>query len=83
MEITRLSSKGQIVIPQAIRDAHHWPIGLEFVVVDSGDGILLTPIQSFKTTSVQEILGCAQYKGKKKSLEEMNKGIAIGAKKRK
>ena len=82
METTRLSSKGQIIIPQAIRMAHHWDAGIEFQVIDTKDGIFLTPISQFKSTRVKEVLGCMNYKGKKKSLKDMEIGIAKGAKKR-
>lgn len=83
MEITRLSSKGQIIIPQGIRKAHHWEPGIEFAVIDTDNGILLTPINTFKNTSIKDVLGCVKYKGKKKSLADMMKGIAKGAKERK
>ena len=32
METTRLSSKGQLVLPKAIREADHWGEGTEFSV---------------------------------------------------
>jgi len=41
METTKLSSKGQITIPKWLRDAYRWETGLEFVVIDTGDGVLL------------------------------------------
>lgn len=81
METTRLSSKGQIIVPRSIRIAHHWNAGVEFEVVDMENGILLTPIKPFKSTTVKEVLGCMGYKGRKKSLKEMEQGIAKGAKK--
>jgi AbrB family looped-hinge helix DNA binding protein len=80
VETTRLSSKGQIIIPQGIREAHHWKAGLEFNVIDTEQGILLTPRLPFKATSIKEIRGCVNYKGKKKTLREMEEGIAKGAK---
>lgn len=83
METTRLSSKGQIIIPQGIREAHHWHPGIEFVVTETNDGILLTPIKSFQPSSVKSLIGCTNYKGKKKTLKEMQQGIAKGAKDRK
>lgn len=83
METTRLSSKGQIIIPQAIRDAHKWQSGLEFNVIDTEQGILLTPRLPFKTTNIKDLIGCAGYKGARKSLKDMEQGIATGAKKRK
>jgi AbrB family looped-hinge helix DNA binding protein len=55
METTRLSSKGQIIIPQAIREAHKWQPGLEFDVIDTDKGILLMPRMPFKATSIKEV----------------------------
>jgi AbrB family looped-hinge helix DNA binding protein len=83
VETTRLSSKGQVIIPQAIREAHQWASGVEFVVIDTDQGILLTPLSPFKATSIEEVLGCAGYKGKKKSIKDMEKGIIKGARKHK
>lgn len=83
METTRLSSKGQIIIPQAIRDAHKWQSGLEFNVIDTEQGILLTPRLPFKSTQVEDLIGCVGYKGPKKSLKDMEQGIVTGARKQK
>jgi AbrB family looped-hinge helix DNA binding protein len=79
MTRTKLSNKGQIVIPKQVRKAHGWHPGLEFVVEDTGDGIKLRPIKPYKETTVQEVLGCVNYKGSKKSLKDMEAAIAKGA----
>lgn len=76
METTRLSSKGQVVIPKAIRDGHHWQAGTEFVVEECADGILLKPGERFARTSVEAGIGCAGYKGPSKTLEEIEQGLA-------
>jgi len=81
METTRLSSKGQIIIPQAVRESHQWLPGIEFAVIDMNGGILLTPIKPFPTVSVKDVIGCINYKGPKKSLKDMQDAIAKGAKK--
>jgi len=83
METTHLSSKGQVIIPQSIRKAHKWQPGLEFNVIDTEQGILLMPRLPFKSTSIKEVLGCVNYTGAKKSLKDMEKGIAKGAKEKK
>jgi AbrB family looped-hinge helix DNA binding protein len=83
METTHLSSKGQVVIPQFIREAHHWQPGFEFFITETKKGILLTPVKPFKKFSIEQIIGCVGYKGAKKSLKAMEKGIAKGAKKQK
>jgi AbrB family looped-hinge helix DNA binding protein len=80
VERTRLSNKGQVVIPKQVRAAHGWEPGLEFVVEDTGDGIMLKPIKKFKETRIQGVLGCVHYKGPRKSLRDMEAAIAKGAK---
>jgi AbrB family looped-hinge helix DNA binding protein len=38
MEITRLSTKGQIVLPKGIRASRAWGPGTEFTVEETGNG---------------------------------------------
>jgi AbrB family looped-hinge helix DNA binding protein len=45
MEKTRLSEKGQIVIPKAVRALHGWKAGLEFVIENVDEGIKPKPIK--------------------------------------
>ena len=52
MDTTRLSERGQIVIPKRLRTAHGWEAGLEFIVEDAGDSIKLKPIKLFKKTTI-------------------------------
>ncbi|MBI4774159.1 MAG: AbrB/MazE/SpoVT family DNA-binding domain-containing protein [Deltaproteobacteria bacterium] len=80
MEKTRLSNKGQIVIPKAIRELHGWKSGLEFVIENTGDGIKLRPIKPYKQTRIDEAIGCVGYEGPRKSLKDMESAIAKGAK---
>lgn len=37
----------------------------------------------FKPTTTEDVIGCVNYKGRKKSLKEMEKGIMIEARKQK
>ena len=80
MATTVISSKGQVIIPKPIREGHHWKPGQRLEVIDSGDGILLKPASPFPKTSVEEVSGCLNYKGKAKSLAEMEEAIARGVK---
>ena len=80
MEKTRLSNKGQVVIPKAVRARHGWKAGLEFLIENVGDGIKLKPIKPYKETTIEEVMGCVAYEGPKKSLQDMEAAIAKGAK---
>jgi AbrB family looped-hinge helix DNA binding protein len=82
MEKTRLSSKGQIILPKGVRDAKQWEAGTQFAVEEVADGVLLRPLRPFPQTAVDEVFGCLQYKGRAKTLREMETSIAQGVKER-
>jgi AbrB family looped-hinge helix DNA binding protein len=78
MEVTRLSSKGQVIIPKALRTAHRWETGQELVAIDVGDGILLKPKKPFPETTLTQAAGCLKYQGNPKSLEDFEDAIRQG-----
>lgn len=83
MQTTKLSSKGQVIIPKSIRTRHHWDTGQELVVIDTEDGILLKPPHRFKKSRLDQVAGILQYSGKPVSLDDMEAAIKKGAKERK
>ena len=82
METTRLSSKGQVILPKAVRDAWSWDAGTEFAVEEVADGVLLRPLRPFRATAFDEVFGCLKYKGRAKTLRQMEQAIAKGVKER-
>jgi AbrB family looped-hinge helix DNA binding protein len=78
MEITRLSSKGQIIIPKSIRNNNQWVIGQEFTIEDTTEGILLRPKSPFPRTHVEDVAGCLKYTGAPKTIEDMEEAIRRG-----
>ncbi len=82
METTKLSSKGQVIIPKPFRTAHQWETGQELIVIDTGDGILLKPKTAFPETDIAEVTSFLQYSGDTKSQEDMETAIQQGAKER-
>jgi len=75
METLRLSTKGQIVIPKAIRTRHHWEPGTELVIEDRGDVLVLRAAKPFPRTRLEDGLGCTGYRGPAKTPEEMDAAI--------
>lgn len=71
METTKLSSKGQVIIPKAFRSAHHWEPGLELMVIDTGDGLLLKPMSPFAPAELAEVFGMFEGKVAARSDEEI------------
>ncbi|MEO6407384.1 MAG: AbrB/MazE/SpoVT family DNA-binding domain-containing protein [Burkholderiaceae bacterium] len=47
MDTTTLSSRGQIVIPKALRESRRWAEGTTFIVETVPEGILLKPLIRF------------------------------------
>ncbi len=43
-----LSSKFQISIPKAVRDAQQWQSGQEFVFIPKGKGVLVMPVPEMR-----------------------------------
>ncbi len=80
MAFVKLSSKGQVIIPKPIRDAYHWENGQELTLIDTGNGILLQPKAPFVESALDEVAGCLFYKGKPKSIADMDKAVAEGLK---
>ena len=82
METTKLSTKGQLIIPKVIRDARGWLPGTEFAVEEVADGLLLRHQSPFPSTRLEDVAGCLRYAGKPKTLDEMDRGIAAEVKAR-
>jgi AbrB family looped-hinge helix DNA binding protein len=78
MKTTRLSSKGQVIIPKDLRDAHRWEAGQELIAIDVGDGILLKSNNAFQETALEQVAGCLKYSGEPKVLQEIEDAIRLG-----
>jgi len=78
MEVTKLYPQGQIIIPESFREAHHWNVGQEFIIIDMGDGILLKPKNPFSETKLDDVAGCLKYHGEPATLEDMDDAIRQG-----
>jgi AbrB family looped-hinge helix DNA binding protein len=79
---TRLSSKGQVIIPKQVRERHGWGVGVELEVEDQGDGVMLRAVQPFARTTIDEVRGCLKYTGPRVTLEQMDKAVLAEARKR-
>jgi AbrB family looped-hinge helix DNA binding protein len=75
METTRLSSKGQIILPKAVRDLHHWAPGTDFSVEDTGEGVLLRPIRASRPTRLDDLVGSLAVNGAARTPAEMDEAI--------
>lgn len=75
METTRLSTKGQIVLPRKIRASRSWGPGTRFTVEETRDGILLRPARYFPEANLEDVAGCLRSKRKSKTVAQMHAAI--------
>lgn len=78
MDTATLSDEGKITLPESVLSSHSWKPGLEFVIVETDDGILLKPNTAFQKTQLDEVAGCLRYTGKPKTLGDMDQAIRQG-----
>ena len=71
MDTTRLSTKGQIILPKDLRDARAWTPGTEFVVEETAEGVLLRPAGRFPHADLDQVAGCLHATGKAKTPAQM------------
>jgi AbrB family looped-hinge helix DNA binding protein len=90
MERTRLSTKGQIILPKGIRTSRAWKPGTEFTVEETRDGVLLKPVRDEKPATLDEVAGylgrVLAEQGRKPerpiTIEEMDEAIAAEVRRR-
>jgi AbrB family looped-hinge helix DNA binding protein len=81
--ITKLSTKGRIVLPKSLLASRRWKPGTEFIIQDLEEGILLTPTGGTEARTWESIIGCVRYAGPRRSVKEMNDAVAAEARSRK
>jgi AbrB family looped-hinge helix DNA binding protein len=79
---TIVSTKGQVILPKAIRQQRRWGTGTRLVVENTPDGVLLKPAPVFPRTKPAEVFGSLHFDGAPKSLKDMEAGVLAEAKRR-
>ena len=79
---TTISTKGQVVLPVAIRRALRWDTGMRLCVENTPEGVLLRPAQEFSETQPDDVFGCLTSEGPPKSLAEMEAAVLAEARRR-
>ncbi len=74
-----LSTKGQLIIPKAVRDRHGWDAGTELAIEEVADGVVIRALGPVATTKARDVVGFLSFRGRPRTLEEMERAIAAGA----
>jgi AbrB family looped-hinge helix DNA binding protein len=79
VEITALSSKGQIVIPQSVRKELHLETGVKFMVFAEEGGIFLKPVTQPPKSEIDAFFARMQNEAKRVGMTEDDIQFAIDA----
>ena len=74
---TRLSSKGQVVIPEEIRNDLGLSAGDQFVVIGEGDAVILKSLTPPKIDEFSKLLGQARSAAKRAGIKRADVKSAI------
>jgi AbrB family looped-hinge helix DNA binding protein len=74
-----VSTKGQVILPKAIRQRRHWQAGTRLLIEDTADGVLLKAAPVFGPTCPEDVFGMLEVAGPPMTLEEMDAGIVAEA----
>ncbi len=75
---TKLSVKGQVVIPKDVRDALHWEAGVPLSVTRTGDAVILRPtrVKRERISYAEFRQRVPKYEGITVSIDDMNSKIS-------
>ena len=79
---TKVSTKGQVILPKAIRDRRGWTAGAELIVEDRPEGVLLRAAPKAEATKVEDVFGRLGPVDRIISIDEMNEAVLAEARRR-
>lgn len=79
---TTVSTKGQVILPKAVRDQKNWEAGTRLTVENRDEGVLLKAAPLFAPTEIDAVCGSLAFEGKALTIEEMDEAVAAEARRR-
>ncbi|QCI99937.1 AbrB/MazE/SpoVT family DNA-binding domain-containing protein [Agrobacterium larrymoorei] len=76
---TTVSTKGQVILPKAIRQHRDWGAGTRLTVEETAEGVLLKRMPTFAPTRSADVFGMLPNDGAPKTLEDMDSAILAEA----
>lgn len=79
---TTVSTKGQVILPSAVRRRRAWSAGTRLIVEEMAEGVLLRPATAFAETRPEDVFGSLPHSGDAKTIAEMEAGLLAEARRR-
>jgi AbrB family looped-hinge helix DNA binding protein len=74
---TRMSSKGQVVIPEDVRKALGLEVGAQFVVMGDGDTVVLKRIAAPAKSELRSMIGKVRSQARRAGMKVSDVGEAV------
>lgn len=82
LRITTLSTKGQVILPHAIRQSRAWAAGTRLVVEETAEGVLLRQAPAFPPSHPDAVFAALHHEGPPVSVEDMQAAVLAEARQR-
>lgn len=79
---TVVSTKGQVVLPKAVRQRRNWTAGTKLIVEETPEGVLLRQGSLFAEARLSDVFACLNTDGRPRTIEEMDAAVAAEARRR-
>lgn len=79
---TTVSTKGQVILPKALRERRHWNADTKLIARETDEGVLLTRAPAFTPTRPDNVFGVLPKPHKPVSAEDMDAAVRAEARRR-
>ncbi len=79
---TRVSTKGQVILPKVVREQRRWEAGTRLTVEDTDAGVLLKAAPLFEPSQIEQVFGSLRAERPAMSIEEMDAAVLAEARRR-
>jgi AbrB family looped-hinge helix DNA binding protein len=79
---TVVSTKGQVILPKAVRQRRRWGAGTQLVVEETAEGVLLKQDSLFAPTRPEDVFASLPRPDRPRTIDEMNAAITAEARRR-
>ena len=73
--VTRMSDKGQVILPKVLRERRGWTAGTEFLIEERPEGVFLRPAVAEAPATMDETFGRLRPAKKIVSIEDMQEAM--------
>mgnify|MGYP005848226391 CR=1 FL=1 len=81
-QTTTVSTKGQVILPKALRDKRNWAAGTRLIVEETSDGVVLKQAPAFEPSAPDTVFAMLETSAPPLSIEEMDAAVLAEARAR-